>query len=373
MPEPLQLTRADARRIAVRAQLLASERPRDLLDVVRHLMVVQAEPTAVIAPSADLVLWSRLGATYDPAQLRDALDRQLLIEHQGFIRPTEDMALFRAEMAAWPGAGPLQDWQVARAAWLEANSGCHRDLLARLRRDGPLPTGELPDSCEVPWRSSGWNSGRNVQMLLMLMVARGEVACVGREGRVQLWDLAERVYPDEPYPDAQEARRIRDARRLAALGIARSRAAVSPGEQHDVGEAGVPAVVDGVRGSWRVEPALVDSAGAGEDARAALLSPFDRLVQDRRRLAEVFGFDYLLEMYKPASRRRWGMYALPVLHGDRLVGKLDATADRAEGALVVRAVHEDEPLPPATADDVDAEIASLAAWLGLDVVRLDRG
>jgi uncharacterized protein YcaQ len=222
----------------------------------------------------------------------------------------------------------------------------------------------------VPWQSSGWNNDRNVRMLLQLMVARGEIATAGRQGREQLWDLAERVYPDDPVPDVEEARRILDERRLAALGIARAKAAASPGEQHGVGEAGQAAVVEGVRGSWRVDPTLLDPALVDPegDGRAALLSPFDRLVQDRKRLSELFEYDYLLEMYKPAARRRWGYYALPILYGDRLVGKLDATTDRAEGALVVRAVHEDEPFPAATTTAVEAEIESLAEWLGLDVV-----
>jgi uncharacterized protein YcaQ len=180
MTRPHQLSRADARRIAVRAQLLAAERPTDLFEVVRHLTVLQAEPTSAVAPSADLVLWSRLGPSYDVSALRDAIDEQRLIEHQGFIRPAEDLALLRAEMAQWPGAGQLKEWQVSRAEWVDANDGCRRDLLDRLRRDGPLPTSELPDSCEVPWQSSGWNNDRNVVMLLMLMVNRGEVACVGR-------------------------------------------------------------------------------------------------------------------------------------------------------------------------------------------------
>ena len=79
----------------------------------------------------------------------------ILIEHQGFIRPIEDMSLLRAEMAVWPGTGELKDWQVGRAAWVAANDLCRRDILDRLRQDGPLPTSELPDSCEVPWRSSG--------------------------------------------------------------------------------------------------------------------------------------------------------------------------------------------------------------------------
>jgi uncharacterized protein len=367
-PEPHRLTRAEARRLAVRAQLLAAPRPTDLLDVVRHLMVVQAEPTSAIAPSADLVLGSRLGPSYDVDDLRAALDEQRLIEHQGFIRPIEDMALLRAEMAVWPGTGELKDWERCRAAWVEANDLCRRDLLDRLRRDGPLPTSELPDSCEVPWRSSGWNNDRNVVMLLALMVARGEVAAAGRDGRTQLWDLAERIYPDDPVPPLEEARRVLAERRLRSLGIARPRMASAPGEPFAVGEVGEPAVIEGVRGAWRVDPALLDGDVVG---RTALLSPFDRLVQDRKRLVEVFEFDYLLEMYKPAAKRRWGYYALPILHGDHLVGKLDASADRAEGALVVRAVHEDAPFDAATTAGVDAEIAVLAGWLGLDVVRLD--
>ena len=142
-------------------------------------------------------------------------------------------------------------------------------------------------------------------------------------------------------PDVDEARRLRDERRLAALGIARATmpATGSP-EPNGVGQAGEPAVVEGVKGEWRVDPALLDSDFTG---RTALLSPYDRLVYDRRRTEELFGFEYYLEMYKPAAKRRWGYYALPVLHGDRLVGKLDATADRKAGELRVDAVHEDVP------------------------------
>jgi uncharacterized protein YcaQ len=348
-----ELGRDDARRIAIRAQLLDDERPTDLLHVVRHLTALQAEPTNAVAPSADLVLWSRLGSSYDPADLRDAIDQQVLIEHQGFLRPVEDLALFRAEMAAWPGTGELKDWEVWRAEWVEANDACRRDVLELLRTDGPLPTSAIPDTCEVPWRSSGWNDQRNLQRLLALMVERGEVVTVGRQGREPLWDLAERVYTDDPVPDIEEARSMRAERELRALGIVRK------------SSAGEPARVDGVRGTWRVDPELLDTPLTG---RAALLSPLDRLVFDRKRALELFGFDYQLEMYKPADKRRWGYYALPVLYGDRLVGKLDATADRAEGELVVHALHEDEPLDAAARDAVLAEIADLARWLGLELV-----
>ncbi len=362
-----ELTMADARRICVQAQLLAEPRPDDLLEVVRHLTVLQAEPTAPLgAPSADLVLWSRLGSAYDRAELADLIDQQVLIEHQGYVRPSEDLALFRAEMSIWPGREPLKEWQRGNAAWVETNDGCRREILDELRREGPLPTSAFEDSCEVPWPSSGWNNNKNVQMLLKQMVARGEVAAAGREGRQKLWDLAERIYPDDPVPDPDEALALRNARRLKALGLARARFAEQPGEPHHVGEVGERAIVEGVKGEWRVEPTLLDMPFEG---RAALLSPFDRLVQDRKRLDQLFEFDYLLEMYKPVEQRIWGYYALPVLHGDRLVGKLDATAERAEGVLRVDAVHEDEPFTPAMTEAVDAEIADLAAWLGLEVMR----
>ena len=153
-----RLSRTDARRIAVRAQLLTKERPSGVVDTVRRLSLVQLEPTSAIAPSADLVLWSRLGAAYSPQQLRDAVDEQSLIELRGTLRPAEDLALYRAEMAEWPGTGELRDWQEYQRDWVTTNDACRRDILDRLRADGPLPKSELPDTCVQPWSSTGWNN-----------------------------------------------------------------------------------------------------------------------------------------------------------------------------------------------------------------------
>ena len=111
-----------------------------------------------------------------------------------------------------------------------------------------------------------------------------------------------------------------------------------PMEPIHVGEVGEPAVVEGVKGEWRVDPRYLGGEFKG---RTALLSPFDRLIHDRVRTEELFDFEYTLEMYKPAAKRRWGYFALPILHGDRLVGKLDAIADRKAGVLRVNAIHED--------------------------------
>jgi uncharacterized protein YcaQ len=359
------LSRRAARRIAVRAQLLAQPRPTDLLEVVRHLTLVQVEPTAAVAPSAELVMWSRLGSRYRMGDLGAAVADGSLVELRTRLRPAEDIALYRAEMTAWPGTGELKDWHREIRDWLASNDDCRRDILVKLYDEGPLPTTALPDTTLVPWQSSGWTNQRNVRKLLDLMVQCGEVAHAGYDGRAPLWDLAERVYPDEPVVPLEEAAQIRSIRQLHSLGIARGVTSLQA-EQEEIGSAGEPAVVDGVRGEWRVDPAYLDAPFQG---RTVLLSPLDRLVFDRKRMAELFEFDYQLEMYKPAAQRRWGYWALPILYGDRLVGKLDATAERAAGVLRVHAVHEDGEWSTAMRAAVDREIRDLAGWLDLEVER----
>ena len=363
-----QLSRTDARRIAVRAQLLDAARPSDPLEVVRHLTLLQNDPTAHVAPNADLVLWSRIGSSYAAKELASALDNQLLIELHMLLRPREDLRLYTAEMAAWPGPGELTPWQQDIEAWLEANEECRTDILDRLRMDGPLPIRELPDTTVVPWRSSGWNDDKNVSKMIDHMVACGDVACAGREGRERLWDLAERVYPDDEPVPYEDAVRQRDVRRLRALGIARAKATATPNEPNHVGQAGDEAVVEGVRGKWRVDPGVLDSLGSSRfRGRTAVLSPLDRLVYDRKRMTELFEFDYQLEMFKPAAKRRFGYWAMPVLYGDRLVGKVDATADRDRGVLRVDAVYRDGEWTKAMTTAVDREIKDLAGWLRLEL------
>jgi uncharacterized protein len=198
--------------------------------------------------------------------------------------------------------------------------------------------------------------------MLEFLVTRGEVAIAGRVGRERVWDLPERVYPaDVVVPPVEEADRTKNERRLRSLGIARAKARKMPEPIH-VGDAGEPAVVEGVKGEWRVDPTLLDGDFEG---RTALLSPFDRLVHDRVRAQALFDFEYTLEMYKPAPQRRWGYFALPILHEDRLVGKVDAAADRKASVLRVHAIHEDVTFTAAMTKAVHAELDDLAAWLGL--------
>ncbi|GAB4065516.1 winged helix-turn-helix domain-containing protein [Angustibacter speluncae] len=356
------LTVDRARRIAVRAQLLEARRPTDLLATVEHLTFLQLDPVAAVAPAADLVSWSRLGGAYAPADLdRLAWQEHRLFEYGGAdvvhlpsvvtLRPVSDLRLYLPAMRApftYEGA----------QAWWDANAGFRSRVVDQLRAEGPLLSKAIPDTAEVPWRSTGWTNNRNVNQLLELMARRGVVAVAGRVGRQRLWDLAERVFPSDVEELAlDDALAERDRRRLRALGIARPRM---------VGDAGEEVAVEGVDGVWRVDP---DATDDGFEGRAALLSPFDRLIHDRERAMDLFGFEYLIEMYKPKEKRRWGYFALPVLLHDRLVGKLDATADRKAGVLRVDALHEDVRLTKRQRAEIDAEIASLATWLGLEEAR----
>ncbi|WP_250033072.1 DNA glycosylase AlkZ-like family protein [Paractinoplanes maris] len=350
----VELSRQEARRIAVRAQLLDRRQPADLYEMVSRLTFLQYDQTAAVAPSADLVAWSRLGSAYRPAELAEGLADRTYVELRGLIRPMADIPLFRADMQAW-AAPDSQFGHPGAQHWVDANDRFRQDVLALLDVDGPVPQTSIPDTAQVPWGSSGWNNNRNVGTMLECLIVRGEVAVADRDGRERLFDLAHRVYPDEVVP-AEVAHRIRAERLLRSLGLVRK---ISP-------EVGERAVVDGVRGHWRVDPAFLDGAFEG---RTALLSPLDRLIFDRKRMADIFAFDYNLEMYKPAAQRRWGYYALPILSGDRLIGKLDATADRKQGVLRVDAIHEDIPFDAETSTAVHDEIQDLARrlHLGLDL------
>jgi uncharacterized protein YcaQ len=212
-------------------------------------------------------------------------------------------------------------------SWLEANDSFRRDIIGRLRDAGPLLSRDVPDTSRVPWGSTGWTNDRNVTQMLELLSARGQVAIAGRVGRQRVWDLPERVYPSFVPIPAEKARRLRDERRLRALGIVRTKTGVVPSEPLSVGDAGVPVTVEGLDGDWRADPEALDQPFVG---RTALLSPFDRLIHDRDRTINLFDFEYVLEMYKPAEKRRWGYFALPVLHHDLLVGKARCR-DRSQG------------------------------------------
>ena len=342
------------------AQLLDLPRPTDLVDTVDRLTFLQIDPTAAIAPNADLVLWSRLGKTYDPADLVRAVEQDhSLVETVAYIRTPRDVPAVIAEVRD-------AEQHPFITEWLAANDSFRRDILARLEADGPLLSRDIPDTSVVPWPSTGWTNNRNLTKMLEALALRGHVAIAKRKGRQRYFDLPERVYPPGlPTLTLEEAVRHRNERRLQALGIARSTGPQLSGEDPYVGDAGEPAEIEGLRGTWRVHPAYLDLPSF--EGRTALLSPFDRLIHDRVRAEQLWGFEYILEMYKPKDQRRWGYFALPILHHDQLIGKLDALADRKVGVLRVNAIHEDTHFTKEMTAGVHGEIADLAEWLGLEV------
>lgn len=356
-----ELSPVDARRIAVRAQLLDARPASDLLTVVEHLGMLQANVTDIVMPSAEHVAWTRLGDELAYADVRRAVEvDQRLFEHLGQPTPIEPLAIalrptsllpeLLPPMLAWPDEHPRV------AAWVADNQGFHDRVLALLRDDGPLPQRDVPDTAEWPWDSSGWNANRNVAMLLEFLQCSGVVAVVERIGAERVWDLAERMLPPAAPLPADEAERRRHERVLGSLGVARPRA---------VGGVGEAVRVEGTRGEWRL---AADASAEGFTGRVAVLSPLDRLIFDRKRMRDLFAFDYALEQYTPAARRRWGAFALPVLDCDALVAKVDARRDRDAGALRVAAIHWDVEPDARLRDAVADELASMAAFLDVRAV-----
>jgi uncharacterized protein len=350
---PHRLTIDEARRIAVRAQLLDAQRPGDPIEVADQLGIVNIDPTAVIAPCEHTMLWSRIGYGYEPGQLVKAVERdRLLVELDGTFRPVAALPALLVDLRR-------RTEQARAKEWLAANAAFRKEVLARLRAEGPLLASAIPDTAEVARdNDAGWYSDNQTTRMLDLLALMGEVAVTARRGRTRVWDLAERVHPAGmtlPAPDA--ARHELEARRLRAAGVAK------PGAWSRVGDAGEPAVIEGLKGTWRVDPQALAGLDDDPGGRVAFLNPYDPMLVDRKRLEVLFGFHYVLEQFKPKPERRYGLFAHPILLGDRFVGMLEAAVDRAQGRLHVAAVHEFLPFDEDERELVRQEVLELARWL----------
>ena len=327
---PTKVSLAEARRIAVRAQLLDGS-AKNVLDTVRRLGFLQIDPISSIATPQTLVLWSRLGP-YDVAELDRLLwDERKLFEWGAFIWPIEDFPLIRARMRRRRGK---QMYERRGTEFLETNARFKRHLLQELERRGPLLSREIEADLMISRDPHDWWGSRKVTLMLELLEGRGVVAVVGRRGKQRVWDLAERWYPEAESVSWPEARRILDEKRWRALGVRFE------------------------RGEWRAHP---DATDGKVPARTTFLSPFDRLIHDRDRAEALFGFSYRLEMYVPKAKRQYGYYVLPILRGDRLVGRIDPVLDRKAGVLRVNSVHWEPGVKPVP---VDKALRELARFVG---------
>ncbi len=292
--------------MAVRAQLLDGS-ARGVLDTVRRLGFLQLDPIATVARPQHLVLWSRLGP-YDTAELDRLLwVERKLFEWHAFIWPIESLPLIRARMRqSRRGSESARDrW---RQEFLRQNAAFRRYILRRLEHEGPLLGRELEDRSAERRGRHRWYGSRQVGQLLELLHLRGELAVVGRRAGQRLWDLAERWYPETETVPGREAERELAEQRFRALGVRLE------------------------QGEWRAHP---DASDEPVPDRVTLLSPFDRLIHDRDRTEALFGFRYRLEMYVPQAKREYGYYVLPLLVGDRIVGRAEPRFDRKTGTLEV--------------------------------------
>lgn len=370
----LTLSLARARRLAVMGQLLSAPRPRSIEQVVHALGEVQMDPTSVVARTEHLVLWSRLGRRFEVAELERKLwAEKSLFEYRAHILPTSDLALHRPTMRRFPRGDSARHLYVR--TWLDANDAFRRYVMAELRRRGPLRTRDLEDRTVEGWQTGGWNDdGNNTAMMLETLWRRGDVMIAGRDGQQRIWDLASRRLPPPPRSrsSAAVAREMLE-RQLRARGIARVNDfgwALDGGRPDGWERAferllrdgvAVPVMVEGLAGERYVHAELLDEPFRG---RTVLLSPFDDLVSDRARTEAIWDFHYRIEIYVPKAKRRYGYFVLPILHGERLIGRLHPAYDRKERVLRVNGVWAEPGAPAAAGASIASSIRDLAAWLG---------
>jgi uncharacterized protein len=376
----ITLSLAEARKLAVAGQLLDAPQPCSILEVVEWLGSLQMDPTSAVARSERLVLWSRLGS-YDLAELeRLRWETRDLFDYWAHIVPASDFAIHRETMRRYPRGAYARSNYIHE--WLAANVGFRRYILRELRKRGPLRSRDLEDRAELPWKTGGWNDGKSLGIMLETLWDGGKIGIARRDGNERLWDVAERIFPTEqPKLAAGEiARRVLE-RQLRSLGVARPKELGRvfdgwvPGRERALKALiregrFVPAAIDGLAGDWLAHAELLER-GPGEP-RSTLLSPFDRLVYYRDRTEELFGFRYRLEIYVPKTKREYGYFVLPFLHGHELVGRIDPLLDRKTGVLTVNAMHWEPDAPNGARPALETAVAELADWLGATDVAYAR-
>src|SRR5215213_4992202 len=357
----------------------------DVLDTIRRIGVLQIDSISVVARSPYLVLWSRIGA-YDPVWLDELLAEGELFEywsHAACFIPIDDYGLYRRLM--------LGKTDKTRA-WMEAHPDALERVMGRIRQDGPVRSAEF---ARTDGKAGGWWEWKPEKRALEHLFAAGELMISRRENFHRVYDLRERVlanalpdWEDALAPNEQEVRRALALKAVRALGVAVARWVPDYFRMPKKDVAGLLEELadEGLllRAGIEDEQAYVhpDNArvaekilsGGAQSSVTTLLSPFDPVVWGRVGALELFGFDYKIEVYTPAARRRYGYYSLPILHNGALVGRLDAKAHRKENFFEVKAIHL-EPDTPVNDDLVSGLADALrdcAGWHGTPEVVVRR-
>ena len=385
--ETLSVPTETVRRLVVAKQHLAGTLPRrasanDILSVIRDLAYVQWDPVSIVAPSHIISLWSRLGNF----RLSD-LERLMWAEKELFqhwtpiasIVLTEDYPLYLSLMKRYPGSlsGSWKPHEVRARRFLAGHKELRKRMLTELRR-GPLQLSQFGDYARTKRSTDGWTTGSDVSLMLFHLHMSGEVMVVGHQGNQNVWGLTRDVLPDwaGKEPLAEEEFESQAAQRaIRALGTA------TPSEINYYFVRGRYRTLKKTLARLREESAisrvtleglgrderyihakdlpLLDSLSSGAwQPRTSLIAPFDNLICGRARANKLFGFDYAHEQFLPREKRKFGTYVLPILWGERLVGRADLQMDKQNERLLVNSVHSERGAPEDT--DEAAEIGESA-------------
>ncbi len=386
LPDALSLS--DARRIALAAQGFDRPRPRGPVTVqhlrraIRQLGLVQIDYVNVLVPAHYQIPFSRLGA-YDRARFDDLVYRKREFTeqwaHEASIVPVETWPLLRHRMETHR----VRPWGFEKI--MEQHPKYVEQVLHEVSKRGPLTADDLPYPDGVPQRIVGGWHASVARATLEAHFGRGLLAVAERQPDFsRLYDLAERVIPQEQH--ARKVERAESQRQLLSMA-ARSQGVGTAADLADYYRMPVrearPRLAELVE-AGELRPVKVETwretAYLHRDARlpgridaASVLSPFDPVVWYRDRVSRLFGFDYRIEVFVPKEKRKWGYYVLPFLLGDRLVARVDLKADRTNRRLRVLAAYlEAHARPNIVAGALAHELQTMAGWLGLDSVVVDR-
>jgi uncharacterized protein len=388
---PIEFSVEAARELLLAAQGLGTVPKRatkdDVRETIRRMGVLQIDSISVVARSPYLVLWSRLGS-YEPRWLDELLADGALFEywsHAACFIPIEDYGLYRRLM--------IEGGEKTRT-WMRAHHEEIKHVMERVNENGPVRAAEF---ARTDGRGGGWWEWKPEKRALEHLFAAGELMISRRENFHRVYDLRERVlanalpdWEDALAPNEQEVWRALALKAVRALGVAVARWVPDYFRTPKKGVAGLleeladegELVCAGIEGLD--EPAYVHPGNAElakkilsnglQSSVTTLLSPFDPIVWDRARASELFGFEYKIEVYTPAARRRYGYYSLPILHHGALVGRLDAKAHRKQGTFEVKAIHLEPGVP--VSDDLVTGVAwtlrDCAGWHGTPEVLVRR-
>jgi uncharacterized protein YcaQ len=374
------LTPAEGRRAALHAQgLFGAPRSRSVPALLRKLGAIQLDTISVLARSQELVPFARLGAVGRPAVHRAFWEPRgqgsagtfEYWAHAACVLPAEDWPLFAFRRKSYRNRNEM--WGA------EPRSESVREVLARLAADGPLTTNELGGARKTP----GWWDWSEAKQAVEYLLACGEVVCVERRGWRRVYDLPDRALPAELLHDELTDRQCHVelvARAGRALGVGTRADLLDYYRLKNVAgfpdvafEAGLEPVeiVGWGQPAW-ASPAALEflTSGARGRHRTTLLSPFDSLIWERARTERMFGLSHRLEAYVPKAKRVHGYYAMPLLHGGELLGRVDPARERARGGEVL--IARQVSLEKAKAvEPMAAALREAAAWVGCSEIRVE--